>query len=755
MKTIRTDCLKGLLDKYKVLIPPIQRDYAQGRNTKKIQHIREKFIDDIVCALSEEDTLPLELDFIYGYEESDELQHQTVRVFKPLDGQQRLTTLFLIHWYIDAKENKLNPKQNNTEVANDFLNRFSYATRKSSRDFCEKLIKFIPSFNGFSVDEEIVNQPWFYSSWKSDPTINSMLVVLRTIEEKFIGLDDVWNKLTGPDPRIIFYLLPMEDLGLPDDLYIKMNARGKSLTDFEHFKSRFSEIIGEEFKEIFNEKIDKQWSDLFWNIFKNKKSDNIAKEVDNGFLSFFWYITDLLIKKNNIDIKSEFWLDRVKEIYGDSSENIEFLFYSLDLFENLEKSNPNYFENIFYINREDFAINKTRIFFNNPQVNLFHKCAETYGFEEKKNSFSVAEQLMLYAFIYMNMKGALDNNKFRFIRNIFASSEDQLRNEYLGKFLYSDIESIIDHHNFSENSKLVKRQFEEEKEKTEFISDHPKFKETVFRLEDHHLLRGNIAILEIDKTIVEYANCFNDVFKSGCDYFAISRALLTIGDYSQDYGKKKRFGNKTNSTWRELLTPSDYRKNFNETKSVLNLYLTLLIKNSDFDNDYIISEYNKEFDNDLLKPKDWKYYYVRYDNFRMWNNKHQTNGFYFWTDLKENPYKCFNMFRTQFNGRHWDPYLLEISFLNPDCTIENYGSDLQFTCNDIILLISNINNGFRFYTAEEDIASERFLAKLISSNQLSEKGELLIQQNEDNIDTQDRIQVCNVFLNDLVNLINP
>jgi hypothetical protein len=176
----------------------------------------------------------------------------------------------------------------------------------------------------------------------------------------------------------------MEHLGLPDDLYIKMNARGKGLTDFEHFKSQFSEILDEPNAKIFNEKIDGAWSDLFWNVFKEKKSNDIAREVDNGFLSFFWYITDIIIVKNNIQSKSSFWLDVIREVYQDNTENIKFLIDTLNLFERIETDQPEFFDEIFYIKPEEFSIDKTRIFFTNPQTNLFSVCP----FSHKDKVFS-------------------------------------------------------------------------------------------------------------------------------------------------------------------------------------------------------------------------------------------------------------------------------------------------------------------------------------------------------------------------------
>ena len=81
-------------------IPVIQRDYAQGRQT--MSEVREQFLDAIFDTLSttpEELTKPLDLDFVYG-----SLNVGSGNKFWPLDGQQRLTTLFLLHWYLACQD---------------------------------------------------------------------------------------------------------------------------------------------------------------------------------------------------------------------------------------------------------------------------------------------------------------------------------------------------------------------------------------------------------------------------------------------------------------------------------------------------------------------------------------------------------------------------------------------------------------------------------------------------------------------------
>lgn len=735
---MKNSTLITLLTKYKVIIPPIQRDYAQGRKNGKIPHIRKKFIEDLLSVLIDNEKPKLELDFIYGYIEKDTANNEDLLIFKPLDGQQRITTLYLLYWYIS----RLEKKESDAKL---FLQNFSYATRKSSREFCAKLVEFHPDLNGKSFDEQIVNQPWFFSSWNNDPTINSMLVVLKEIHSQInLKKENYWSKLTNENSRIVFHLLPMNDLGLPDDLYIKMNARGKELTNFEHFKSRFSDILDHENAKLFNTKIDKEWSDLFWNTFKDDEINDIAQKVDSGFLSFFWFISDIIVRKQNINTENKFWLDNIENIYRNKPDNISFLFRSLELFESFESkgeynSQSIYFENIFYTKQGDFNSDKVRFFYRDAQVNLFKKCAENYGYGEKKNNFSVGEQLMLYAFIYMYLSDKFDVSKFRFIRNIFSSSEDQLRNEYLASFLYSDIEKIIDDfdtifssNEFTADSKLSKRQLLEEKIKTEFINGSKDLKDIIYKVEDHNLLRGNIAIFNFDSNMPLYANKFLETFTSDIDYLAVSKSLLTIGDYGQKYGALKRYGNKSNASWRELLTQSEGRKGFDNTKLIFTEYLEKLINgSSDAD---LIKDYFSSISE--TSERDFAFYKIKYDSFTVWNDN-QTNGFYHWKN-PDKYYQLFMLFRKQFNGRHWNPFLLTIASKSDKCYLDNFGDDLKLVFKDYIFLVENINEGFLFKSTEEK--GEVFLKELITHNKLDENNILIVDQNKEGIDLEDRIE---------------
>ena len=144
-----------------VEIPIIQRDYAQGRKGK--EELRKKFLTDLKFSL--DNNTELKLDFVYGSKENDRLN--------PLDGQQRLTTLWLMHWYIAYKAGELTDK-----AIVDRFKKFTYETRVSSREFCEHLSEFSTEmskeFQG-TISDFIQQQTWFYSAWKQDPTIQAML----------------------------------------------------------------------------------------------------------------------------------------------------------------------------------------------------------------------------------------------------------------------------------------------------------------------------------------------------------------------------------------------------------------------------------------------------------------------------------------------------------------------------------------------------------------------------------------------------
>jgi uncharacterized protein with ParB-like and HNH nuclease domain len=226
--------LKYLLESYKVMIPQIQRDYAQGRESES--ELRKGFVSKIKQTIQENDP-NLNLDFIYGYSEKAGKDEE---VFIPLDGQQRLTTLWLTHWFLAPRiEDKI------IDDAKAYLSKFTYETRVSSKRFCHNLIhQPLSILDDITLSQQITDSPWFMASWSNDPTVLAMLNMLDAIQEEITERGKAWQNITEKE-KITFDFIDIksDEFKLTDELYIKMNSRGKPLTPFENFKAQFSGLL--------------------------------------------------------------------------------------------------------------------------------------------------------------------------------------------------------------------------------------------------------------------------------------------------------------------------------------------------------------------------------------------------------------------------------------------------------------------------------------------------------------------------------
>lgn len=85
----------------KVIIPRIQRPYAQGRLGEAETKIRNSFLKDIFKYLTSENDAIMDFHFIYGsIKNIEDITNQKEYILELLDGQQRFTTLFLLHWFL-------------------------------------------------------------------------------------------------------------------------------------------------------------------------------------------------------------------------------------------------------------------------------------------------------------------------------------------------------------------------------------------------------------------------------------------------------------------------------------------------------------------------------------------------------------------------------------------------------------------------------------------------------------------------------
>lgn len=288
-----------LISEYKVEIPVIQRDYAQGRTESKATDVRKSIVKSIINTVN--GGTRLFFDFVYGRIEGD--------TFIPFDGQQRLTTLFLFHRYIfeKCKYGKACQYCDNCQCVS-LLSRFSYTTRQSSREFCEQLIcnPILPQSSDVSMSDYIKDQPWFYPEWEKDPTIVGMLTMLDEIDKQCkelpqLNYTEVAQKLTsGCVCPITFHFVNMGEHKMPDSTYIKMNARGKALSSFENFKASLEEYLTANKKDDIKKRlvgeyvdnkqtgVDGIWLDLFYNVTKPNVPDlTMLSFFKRHFLNYY------------------------------------------------------------------------------------------------------------------------------------------------------------------------------------------------------------------------------------------------------------------------------------------------------------------------------------------------------------------------------------------------------------------------------------------------------------------------------------
>ena len=288
-----------LLSRYAIEIPSIQRDYVQGRGDEQSTSARTTMLDDIQTHLEQQ--TPMSLNFIYG----KVTQGENCDKFVPIDGQQRLTTLYLIHWLALVAAVTKNPDDEYTlNNGAKILGKFSYQTRQTSSDFFLQLskpenIKEVATWMGnqhsqATLSNHLQDKQWFRPDFMFDPTVNSVLNVLDDIKKRLVQQNNLWLTLIGDGCPIQFSWLDVNDIDNDDDLYIKMNARGKQLSDFENIKAELEKTAQASFSpehfEIFCQKIDQEWTDFFWS-FKGTLSIEKRAEYDARFMSFLnWFL---------------------------------------------------------------------------------------------------------------------------------------------------------------------------------------------------------------------------------------------------------------------------------------------------------------------------------------------------------------------------------------------------------------------------------------------------------------------------------
>ena len=505
----------------KILFPVIQRDYAQGRRSQHATDVRKQFVEHLLTSLN--NNVPESLDFIYGTLRTTLGNDKPI--FVALDGQQRLTTLFLLHWYLWWRNDNLD----------DFCGHvsFCYETRESSSRFCQELTNtanFPKGLNqGLKPSDMIKVQNWFFASWLEDPTVNGMLVMLDEIhlqiaDLSYFDLKGAMEKCknecsnTNSIPFLSFYILYLEKgFTLADDLYVKMNARGLPLTIFENFKASFMNLLDSQQKDTFKNNIDQDWSNIFWRTSEKKDSPSVDAAMMRfvRFVVSFEYALSLHKKykgKDYDDIP-----DNEKRNYESLLVNArskvaipteELTFYRLN--NDLKVLAPaadkivESFGSICSLWNKD---NKKLVFDNDIKKDIHE---EVWKELFRKADYKV--QLYLYAVILAS-NSENQHEWLRLVRNLVENTRidtaelmfksivgmNELYQLFAGGSLFSTLPSL--------SNNLFSTQLEEEFDKQQLIGNNRQWRDEIHALEDHPYVIGQI------KFYLKLANKDIDSFK--------------------------------------------------------------------------------------------------------------------------------------------------------------------------------------------------------------------------------------------------
>lgn len=773
-----------LQKQYKVVIPKIQRDYAQGRedsnNDNKI--VSYDFILKIIEVISTESPA-LNLDFVYGYTKEISKNHFA---FYPLDGQQRLTTLWLLYWYLAPKDffeiNNVKMMSVSSDVK-EWLGNFTYETRNSSKRFCEELInKMLPISN--NVYSTIKDATWFMASWENDPTVVSMLKMIETIQVLSFDKELAWNNLYQNRKITFDYIdIKSDEFKLTDELYIKMNSRGKPLTPFENFKARFSEILSSKDTDYVNEtleyegvrvsfpkyfafNIDSIWTDLFWNY-----EMSVNKDISSCFMNFFTYIAQMCFFKDNTnknanDFKNEFSVFKRKE-------NALFLFNTLNFFcsistDESKQVTPNkinvFFEELFQNGKIDSSYHGQIRLFEEKGVNLFEKCLL------EGNQFDNRNKILLYCIISYAIKFKLKEVNYdlriyvRVLRNLLQATRQRneivyntnVRINSFGKYwkLFKQLqekpntyERLLDNITNKETD-ISDEALNNEKEKAKIVVNNntveSKMTLAIFQLEEFRFFGGLIHNLNPKsnfENFIDWSKYIREIWSCSDNLLVASLIACEFGGV---YIKRSRLGGLwfwgQKDNWSTILTGQSNSDN-NLSESIISLLIKYGEKKHSLTNfkpnevlEIIVKEYF-----DSLSKKGWEYYFCKYKKFFLTNS-----NYYSW---KSDEFEHEILGNTGFNpllSYHINPYVKAVSnLLENSICLENW-CYARYSDDSCIVL----NNDYSLYSQQNG-----WLIELPKKGKISEGLKQKYDIHEDLIlketNYRDRIEIAVDFCTEL------
>ncbi|MCI1720921.1 MAG: DUF262 domain-containing protein [Bacteroidales bacterium] len=522
----------------KVIIPDLQRDYCWGddASTEKGELVTD-FVNNLIEQYdsdSQNTQGTLNLGLFYGYE-------VPTNHIQLCDGQQRLTTLYLLLGMLNKKMNNklcynlIYDFENKQDDKGPYLN---YYIRETSHYFMSDLVLKFFIGNKDTV-ESIKDCDWYFSDYNLDPSIKSMLRALSIIESLLKNKNETWCCSFGKWllNNVTFLYFNMENRKNGEETFVVINTTGESLSATQNLKPL---VINAEINKSFNDVAEK-WEEIETWFWRRRQGSNDT--ADAGLAEFMRWIS--VIEQVNVELpknmqsKDTKWLAQTI-LQGKNKSGFP---YKTTSFETIYT----YWKALKWIDERSSEF----IFVNDllsPSIN--NDVNKLYAIGQ--NQCFVLLPLLKFVYLNINKVTGLDFHRnarriYEFFKNLIRISDvskavNALTREairIIDLLEKGDIVSLLKHANDVSKQILT----EEEKHKFDILLKHldnrTKVEEAFWNVQEHPIWNGEIMPIirwsssnggfNLDN-FLQYDSKFREIFtNNGHGSDILRRALLTIG----------------------------------------------------------------------------------------------------------------------------------------------------------------------------------------------------------------------------------
>lgn len=281
-------------------IPDMQRDYCWATTISDNNHksLIFNFIEGLKSHIKRTETLQMGL--LYAYE-SPKYHLQLC------DGQQRMTTIYLMLGCLYQRLKGTVIAQQIQSVLvypNEVITtpRFQYSIRETTLSFLTDLLAnhwLIETYEKQNIEQS----SWYFSEYKQDPSIQNIIIALKTINNCLNDLsEDDKIRLAGLLlNKVSFLYFDMVNRTYGEEQFVVLNTTGKPLSKTENLKPKFLGELND--AEIFRDNKTKLqyysdmwegWEYYFW---KNKNTKHSTSDKGlNEFLRWVFIIENTQIE---------------------------------------------------------------------------------------------------------------------------------------------------------------------------------------------------------------------------------------------------------------------------------------------------------------------------------------------------------------------------------------------------------------------------------------------------------------------------